>query len=234
MANDKTLLYIGAAGVAAYFLLKGGNSPQSLLTPGYAPTYVPPGTAAPVTSPTAYPTNYGINGGYVGNSAANVANYAQLVAANPNLANSNYQLSSLDAQQYLNNYADLQTGLAAQSGGASPQNIQRHWSTYGVPERRIFLPLVGPSGAPYHAPPTPPKSSGGGFFSIFPSILGAAAKILPAVLGPNDIVISPVDAEILLTGGYFVKNILPFYRNVDKQHVDLINNQFDTLVSQFS
>lgn len=173
------VMLIGAAG-AAYLLLKpsaasgGGGVAQTLanLLPGSQPQV---------------PTNYGINSGVRGNlnGVYTVSNYAQLLAANPNLGNPYYKMTEAEISQYLSNYIDLQQGLPSwighkQPDGTKPQNIsqaaQEHWLNFGCAEKRIFLPLEPPSNIPYVPPPPAPKSSGSG-------VLGSILKAVTIVAG---------------------------------------------------
>jgi len=167
MAKKSNILLIGAAGVGTYLLLKKSGNAQTTTTA------LP---AAPGSNLAVNTTNqlYGINSGLKGGNGSfnTVSNYAQLAAQVPNLTNVNYQLSDSEKTQYLANYLDLQQGLPGWIGqkhngvkmNSINDAIQVHWSVYGVPEQRIFLPLVPPSNVAYKPPPQNPKSSGGGLF----------------------------------------------------------------------
>lgn len=171
-------------GLAAAYLLLNSNS-------GSSPAAGNPVTDALVPQPaaSAVPTTYGINSGVRGGNGSfyTVSNYAQLLAANPNLGNPNYQMTATENGQYFNNYLDLQQGLPSWVGQkmlngvkatSLMQAIQGHWTFYGCAEKRIFLPLQPPSGAQYIPPPPQPKSSGSGIFGTIlrvATIVGGAA-----------------------------------------------------------
>jgi len=169
--KNNSLLILAGVGVGAYFLLNGSSA--SAAVPSVAASSLAPGTPAPLI---------GQNLGFVGGNNNFVANYSQLLAADPNLANPNYQLNPLQAQQYLNNYQDLQTGLPTWIDGKTiktlAQAIQQHWTKFGAAEKRIYYPLQPASTVPYVPPPPHPKSTGG---SIWKSIAIAATVLGGAV-----------------------------------------------------
>ena len=253
MANDKTLIYVGAA-AAAYFLFFAPSS-TGTAAPGASilNNLLPTGTPAAG----AIPTTYGINGGYSGNYAAVVSNYAQLVAANPNLGNPYYQLTQPEQQQYVANYKDIAQGVPTWPGGLSAANIQKHWTLYGCAQKRIFLPLQPPSAAPYIAPQPNPKSSGGNgiFKTILEGVTAVGAGVLEVTsLGTLTPIVAPATAaalslesqikgvspvlsdaeiELLLTGAAVMKDILPYYMQVDPAATMAITNKLNSVLSQY-
>lgn len=223
------LLYIGGAAAVYFLFLKPKAAPAPVFIPGTnipAPAPVstnPLSNLFPVISPVqSTVTNYGINSGIKGGNGSfyTVNNYAQLLAANPNLGNPNYTLSPAESSQYLANYSDLQTGLPTWVGqkmldGTTASNlsmaIQGHWRIYGCAEKRIYLPLQPPSTAAFIPPPANPKSSGGGS-SVLGTALGVATSILPLLLGVDtDPRLSNAEIQVLMTGGAILNDILPLY-----------------------
>ena len=172
------IIILGGA-AAAYFLLNNNSASaptastvvsnlQNLLNP----------------SPTSQ-TLTGINSGILGGNGSfyTCSNYAQLAAADPNLLNPNYQLTPDQAQQYYNNYTDLQQWISQPSVLAQLHTVQNamqyHWTKYGVATKRIYYPFNIPSTAAYIAPPPAAKSSGSG---ILGTILKAATIVAGGVL----------------------------------------------------
>lgn len=216
MAKKNNILLIGAGAAALYFLY---NSKQTAATttPGAA-TPAPAGSNLAVnTTPQLYGINSGLKGG--NGSFYTVSNYTTLLAQNPNLGNVNYQLTDAEKAQYLSNYLDLQQGLPTWIGqkhnGVTMNNIndaiQVHWSVYGVPEQRIFLPLVPPSGANYIAPPPNPKSSGGGLFKGILeglTLVGGVALTIASAGAAAPIVAPAVAATLTTTAVSTEANIL--------------------------
>jgi hypothetical protein len=199
------LVIVGGA-AALYFLF--GNSGSS--TPGT--TSVNPITNAlaqllpgSTTTTQQIPTTYGINSGIRGGDGSyfTCANYAQLLAVNPNLGNPNYVMTDTENGQYLANYLNLQQALPYWVGqkaidGTHPANIlqaaQVHWRNYGCAAKMIFLPLEPPSGANYVPPPSAKKSSGSG-------ILGTILKSVTIVAGAALTVASAGTAAPLIAAG---------------------------------
>ena len=130
------VLLLAGIGAGAYFLLNRSSVPAAV--PSVSVSSLAPGTPAPLIG-----QNSGILGG--NGSFYTVANYSQLLAANPNIGNPNYQLNPLQAQQYFNNYQDLQSGLPTWIDGKTLKTladaIQQHWTKYGAAEKRIYYPL---------------------------------------------------------------------------------------------
>lgn len=183
------VLWIGAAAAAYLLFSNSGTAAPAAATSAGTAVSDALSSLLPVTpTTTAVPTTYGVNSGIRGGvgGAYTISNYAQLLAANPNLGNPNYQMTAAEYTQYYNNYLDLEqwastlpknnkdqviNGLAAQ--------MQYHWTNYGCAEKRIFLPIEPPSNIAYTPPPPSPKSSGGG---IFTTILKAATIVGGAAL----------------------------------------------------
>jgi hypothetical protein len=249
MANSINPLVIGGAAVGLYLLLKPSSPaiPASASAPasgGSLLSSLLPGSAAP-----AVPTTYGINSGVRGGNGSfyTCSNYAQLLAANPNLGNPSYQMSAGENTQYLANYSDLQQGLPSwigvrQPDGSTPQNInqaaQAHWKYFGCAEKRIFLPLQPPSTAAYIPPPANVKaaSSGGGgsFWSSALQVAGAVAETAILAGTPADpYQLTDAEVNIIVTGSAIAKNILPFYLQVAPELVASINNKMDVLLSAY-
>ena len=245
MKNNNTILYIGAAAAAYYLFLRPqtpttpGSSSVSVINPSTGLTSLLPGSSSGT------PTTYGVNVGVPGGSPQ-ITNYAALLAANPNLANPNYQMTAAENAQYLANYLDLQQGLQSwinhkMADGTTPKNIQQaaqsHWHMYGCAEKRIFLPLQPPSSKQFVPPPANAKSSGGGS-SWVGTALTVAGSVAVALIGPPDSEpteqLSDAEIQMLVTGGAILKKILPFYLEVAPTLVTSIENKLDSLVSQYA
>ena len=226
--DNKVLIYGGIAAAAYFLFIKPSGT--SIINPTGAPGV--PGT--PVNTGN-IPTTYGVNGGYTGNYAAVVSNYNTLIQADPNLSNPNYQLSPSEAQQYAANYADISQGVATWPGGLSQKNLQKHWTLYGCAQKRIFLPLVPPSAAPYVATvQNNPKSSGGGGSSWVGPAITTAGMIVVALLGVDDTKLNNAECQLLFTGSAIMKDILPFYALSNRIAVNEIQGRLDDLLTQYA
>ncbi|MGH7954836.1 MAG: hypothetical protein ACREOZ_02625 [Gloeomargaritales cyanobacterium] len=218
------IVYVAGAGVLAYLFLNKSAVPGSTSAPSLLNNLLPSST----------PTTYGINAGtLLHNDHDAVQNYAQLTTANPNLLNSNYQMSAGENAQYGANYLDLRQGLASWPGGYTPANLQKHWGLYGVADQRIFLPLVPTSNGSFIVPPANPKTSAGG--GIFGTILKAVTTIGPslvALAGPED-QLNDTELNLIVTSALIFKKILPFFAIIDKSLVISINNKIDSLLTQY-
>lgn len=232
--KTEQLLLLGGAGIAAYMLLK----PHAQTIPGS-------GTTIPVSTGSGGTTvlvgkNSGVRGG--NGSFYTVSNYNQLLQANPNLGNPQYQMTSSELAQYLANYSDLQQGLPSWVGQKDPTgNImtsltraeQVHWQYHGCAEQRIFLPLQPPSTANYIPPPpntnTSSGSSGGGWLS---SALGIATTVIGLLGEPAQL--NNADAQALFTMSAIIKDILPLYASTDPLLTRAIEVRMNTLLIQYS
>lgn len=235
--SNNTLLYVGAAAVGAYLLLGKSSKPAQTL---------PNGSIIPAGGSTTIGFNSGIKGG--NGSFYTVANYSQLLAANPNLGNPNYQMTSAEINQYMANYSDLQQAFPAdiQTGavfyGIKSTSIQQlaqlHWLHSGCAEQRIFLPLQPPSTANYIPPPPNPattSSSSGSGSAWVGDALKIAGTVAAIFLGPADNPqLNALEAQTLITGAAVLKKILPIYLQVDPTLVNSIQNKLDGLLSQYA
>lgn len=232
MSKISPIVYIGGA-AAVYFLF---------LRPAT------PGAASPLASilPGSTTALIGINSGIKGGNGSyyTVSNYAALIAANPNLANPNYQLSPAENAQYIANYQDLQTGLAifvAQGGvngvkfNTMQAAAQYHWTNYGPQTQRIFVPMQPPSTAAYVPPPVAPKAaSSGNFLSDALSVATKVVPIVAAIAGEyNAPQLNDADVELLFTSAAIIKQILPFYAGSDIVQVNRIDTTLDNLLIQY-
>lgn len=203
------IVLFGGAGLVLLYLLKGNGS---------------------ISLPGSTPDNIGINSGQLGGNGSfnTVANYEQLLAANPNLGNPNYQMNGMEAGQYLSNYLDLRQGIGAESGGLSLANVNKHWHQYGCAEKRIFLPLQPPSMVTYIPPP---KSASG---SSWTSWIGTALEIAAAIAGTDQGKgLNDKEIEVLITGGAILTDILPFYQLADPQRVLKAETKLQSLLLQY-
>lgn len=147
-----------------------------------------------------------------------VSTYAQAVAENPNTLNSNYVMTDAEAQQLLNNYLDLRQGLV--TGGWNKNILQAArdwWKLHGVAEKRVFVPLLVPSTAPYV--PAPSNSNSSGSSSWVGSALSIAGTIL-AFFGVDDNKLNDTEIEILFTSAAIAKDILPLYHTTLSKQID--------------
>lgn len=227
-------LLIAGIGVGALYLLSSNSNPLASIIPtGNSASIIPGGTTTTQTQ------LYGVN-----NGTGVVSNYAQLVVADPNLGNPNYQMTDNEVAQYLANYLDLQQGLPSwighkQHNGVTPKTLQQaaqvHWTTFGCAEKRIFLPLQPPSNKPYVPPPKNAKSSGSGSSWIGPTI-SAVGTIVASLLGPGepDPVLNDGELQVLFTGGKVLKDILPMFADADPMLTKAIDQQFTALLLPYA
>lgn len=243
-------LVIGGLGIGAYLLLRS-NTQAAATTTATATT---PVTVSPVTQTLAsllpgsttttqqIPTTYGINNIALGGNNNIVANYAQLLQANPNLGNPNYQMTAAENAQYLANYNDLRQGLQLWIGKKDLRGVQvtslsqaaqEHWTIYGCAEKRIFLPLEPPDATNYVPPPPAPKSSSSTGSTIVSTALNVATTVLPFILGETaEPDLNDADQEILFTGAAILYDILPLYANADPKLTGLIHNKLDQVLKE--
>lgn len=231
MKTDQILLYGGGA-LAAYMLFLKPKSPVAVtpgvISPGVS---IQPGTAL-----------VGQNSGATAGNGSfyTVSNYNQLLAANPNLGNPNYQLTSSELSQYIANYLDLQQGLPTWVGKKDPSgnlmtSLQRaeqvHWQYHGCAEKRIFLPLQPPSTGNYIPPPVNANTSGGGG-SWLSSALGIATTVV-GLLGDSE-QLNAADAQALFCMGAIIKDILPLYAESDPLLTRAIEVKLNALQVQYA
>lgn len=242
------LLIIGGA-AAAYLLLSNSSSNGATNPIAAGPAVQSLASLLPgsTTATTTIPTTYGINSGQLGGDGSfyTVSNYTQLLAANPNLGNPNYQMTAAENSQYLANYLNLQQGLPTwinqkdllgQKVNTLAQAAQAHWTEYGCASKMIFLPLQPPSNANFIPPPVPPKkASSSSTGTVVTSALKIAATVLPFILGETDeATLSAADQQILFSGAAILYDILPLYANADPQLTGMIKNKLDSLLKQYS
>jgi hypothetical protein len=217
-------------------------------------------TAAEAGTTQVYGVNSGVKGG--NGSFYTCANYDQLLALNPNLGNPNYVMTQAEANTYLSNYLDLQQALPTWVGqdtygfhvNTIYDAVTLHWKDYGCAEKRIFYPLVPPSNNNYIPPPPKAASTSiwgtiakvatiaaGGILTV--ASAGTAAPLIAAgtsaaltaesaIHGPDIAQLSDMDLQTIVTGGYILKKILPFYLESSPDVVNSIINQLDALLLQ--
>lgn len=235
MKTDQILLYGGGA-IAAYMLF---IKPKTV-TPGTT-TVIPGGTTS-IPASGLVGINSGVRGG--NGSFYTVSNYNQLLAANPNLGNPNYQMTAAESQQYLANYTDLNAPGALpswigkkQPDGFTPQNLQQacwsHWKFDGCAEKRIFLPMQPPSTASYIPPPVnPTASNSGGGSSWVSSALGIATTVIGLLGEPDQL--NQADVQKLFTMSAVIQDILPLYAENDPILTRAIEVRMNALLNQYS
>jgi len=244
-SNINPWILVGGA-AAIYFLTRPASAPGTVPSTGI--TSIIPGlnNVIPGSGATSA-ANVGVNSGVKGGNGSfyTVANYAALLAANPNLGNPNYQMTDAEAQQYLANYSDLQTGLPTWIGhpdvGGNTvtslnQAAREHWKYYGCAEKRIYLPLQPPSTAAFIPPPVNNQAKSGGGSSWIGSAISTVGSIALALLGNQSAsvpVLNDGEVNVLVTGAAIVKKILPFYLQVAPDLVHSIENNIDAALSQY-
>lgn len=234
---DKTLLYIGGAValVGGYILYENSQTPA-------AAAAATPATAAPGTAPASL-ASLAVPGAPAAPASYNdqyykTYQYPAILAAYPQVGNPNYVLTPTDAQNYLNNYLELQQWVPTVVGSGKKYSnaqaaLQWHWKTYGVPYQYSFIPFTPPKNANYVPAPAVAKSSGSS--STFDDILkgvGTAVTVVASLAGPGD-GLNDTQLVLLLNGGGVLKNILPLYANDDRQHVMAIEQAFDSVINGY-
>jgi hypothetical protein len=236
---NKDILYIGGAAVLGYVLLS-----KTTATPA-ATAAATTGSSLAVTgapaAPAVYDPNYYLT-----------YQYPAMLAANPNIGNPNYQLTSADAAQYLANYLELQqwlpTVVPSSRFSSQLQALQWHWTTWGVPSKWTFLPLVPPKRDAYVAAPVNsnavPVAGSSAKVTVNPTAAAASSggnwvsAALPVVttliglLGPGDNQLNNDDVAVLFNGGGVIKEMLPLFYNDSRSF--LIEDKLNMLLAQYS
>lgn len=208
--KTNTLLIAGGLGVAAWWYFT-----QNKTVPVTSST--PVTTSAPVGTPVGTPV-IPVGTGAFSNAFYLEYQYPAITSAYPQVLNPNYQLSSIDATNYYNNYLDLQQWWALATTKNKWKTLQAtmqyHWSTYGVPQQRSFIPFTPPDNAPFVPPPANAKSSGSGF--PLGTAISTAGSIAIALLGVQDATrLNDEELNVLFSASAILKNILPFYWKSD-------------------
>lgn len=209
---DYVLLGGGALLILPSLLKTTGTNPAGSLTTSNAP-------AAPAVFSTAYYLQY---------------QYPAMLAANPNIGNPSYTLTPAEANQYLSNYLDI----AQWAGTVVPKQFpttqaaaQYHWKTYGVAEKRTFLPLIPQDRSTYTPAQSNGNTSGGGDW------VGEALQIagtVAAFFGTTDLLLNNKEAEVVITGSAVAMGILPFYYNQPGSLALNIDDRLNTIVKQYT
>lgn len=218
-----TVLYIGGAAFLAYLFLKGAPTPGTVtaVTSVNYP-YLLPGAPPP---PATWDFNYYLQW-----------EYPAMQKADPEILNSNHQLTASEAAQYKANYSDVRAWLSSVTQAGQPfagnemAAIQYHWTKGGIPDRRTFLPLLPPATGGLPPPPVNQNSSGSG--SFLSSAL-AVASTVAMFLGPGDEKLNDYDCAVLINGAAIIKEILPMYYFVDDRALN-IENKLTALLTQYT
>lgn len=173
-------------------------------------------------------------------------NYPAVIASDNRQVNSNYTLTDQEADQYIENYWDIEQwihtfGIATNNQAAYRDKARYHWQHNGVAEKRIFVPLIPKSNAPYIPPPPAPKKS---TLTTIESILSPVTSLIST--GVNVVKLAsaagingfPQDMEdetlqTLVCGGYILKNILKFYVNSNLNSVVLIEAKLSSIINDY-
>ena len=205
---------VGAAGIGLFLLTR--KSPATTLS-----TTTSVATAGAPPAPTSYNQAYYLQ-----------YQYPAMVAQDPNITNPNYTLTQAQANQYLQNYLELQqwiTTVVPKPFATQLAALQYHWKTYGVALKYTYLPLIPPKNANWTPPPANANSSGSS--STFSTILGAATSII-ALLGDKQR-LNDADLELLFNGCAVAKNIVPLYMKADPRMSVLINQKMDEVLTDY-
>lgn len=232
------MLYGGVA-VAAFLLLNKSKNTTPILKTNTGTSITPTSPVSNTVTPTGTYSDPNANVLISKESGLTNAQYAAMLAQNPNIANPNYRLTDAEATQYLNNYLDLRQELPnwVKSGhigsGTLLDAAREHWKEFGAVVKMTFLPMNPPSARAYEPPPPQPataatKTSGGGFWSTIGKGLGVATSIVGLF---GDEKLNDKELEILTTGSAILNDILPMFGN-DKQSV-VIKERMDGLLKQY-
>lgn len=217
--NSNTGLYIGLAAAAGAFLLLKSKSTAAVTTPGNTSVYNATGGYPYAILPGAPPVPSTWNFQYYLQWI-----YPAMIKANPNVQNSNYQLTPAELQQYYASYPDLQGWIPTVVPHNFPdQNtaLQSHWTHNAVAESRSFMPFLPTSTKGYTPPPANSNSSGGTpWYSTALSIAGSVIALAGRDEFDNPVQsvalmsvpkLNDYDVEILITGSAIGLELLPFY-----------------------
>jgi hypothetical protein len=211
--GNNTLLYVGGAGLLAWLFLKpktsalatNSTTPGQTLQPGDPYPFVIAANHPPV--PTSW--NYAYYLQYI---------YPAMTAANPNVANPNYQLSASELAQYLSNYSDLRgwlnSGIIPHPFANQNAALQSHWTHNGVAESRSFMPFLPTTTAPYTPPPANANTSGGGsWITDALKVAGTVVAVIAGTDGSTTVLLNDREAEVLIEGSDIGLEMLKFYYN---------------------
>lgn len=250
--KNKTLLYAGI-GVGAYLLLTSNSSnPLSSILPTQSTTSIPANTTQTTTAGViaAYGT-YLLQGAPAPPAAFPPGQWQQIdrtyfftwelpahIKVNPNVGVQSYTLTDTEAAQLMANFSDIATWANGDGKTAlkvsSPYDACRYWwHTYGVSDRRTFLPMT-PKFLGAYVPvvqPAKPATSGSG--SWVSTALGIAGSVV-ALLGPNDPPLNAMDQQLLFTSAAVINEILPFYYKTNKKLAVPINDRLQSLLKQYA
>lgn len=231
------MLYVGLGGAAlvAYYLYEKGQ----VIVPATVATPVPATTATGYPVPDfsgQVPNNYSTPGYFED------VLYPAAVKYDPQIGNPGYTPTDAECTQLLQNYLDLRQGLQQRVNGSHTmtQVVQDWWHTNGVPEKRIFLPLVPSSAVPYTGPLPNANSSGSG--STLKTI-GTVASIAAMILGVgegnvqtslNQPLLNDYECEVLITGAAIAFDIIPFYYSQRSNLALQIEDRMEALVEQYT
>lgn len=243
--SDNTMMYVAGAGVLA-LLVMSKSSAATVATPtsnayGVIPVTPPASSAVPTGGATTIPLS-DICPGLVGNNTMvpvppavyNTAYFMQyqypaLTAHNPNLLNSNYQLTLGELAQYAANYVAVAQGVKTwtSNGGNYNLNLQSHWKQYGVAGHYVFDPFLPTVTAPY----VPPAATSSKTSSSTGSTILSVATGLISLLGIGSPIpeLTDLDLETVAEGYAVMKDLLPMFYGADSRAADIDQDFIDTL-----
>lgn len=249
------MLYAGL-GVGAVLLLTSKNNPLAALLPATGTNSTSPAQGTQTTVPgviAAYGT-YLLTGAPVPPSSWPPGQWQNIdrtyfftwelpahIKVNPNVGVQSYTLTDAEAGVLMNNYIDIQQWATGNGPGygmhdlkvSTPADCCRYWwHTYGVSDRRTFLPMVPVFTGTFIKPVTTTSSSSGGG-SWISTALGIAGSVV-ALLGPNDPPLNDADQQMLFTGAAVMNEILPFYYKSNPKLSTAIDDRLQALLKQYA
>lgn len=255
MAKNNTILIIGAAAAAVFVLPKlMGSSGSSILPSSTSSTSAQPGATTSVPGVVQAYGTYVLQGAppppsqWLAGSWPTISKpyylqyeYPAHQKINPNIVNSGYTMTDAEAQQYLNNYADINqwaNSTAANGGvhqwGSALNAAKKHWQTFQPAEQRTFLPLVPPFTGVWVPPVSNPNTSTSSSGSSWVSTALTIGTTLVGLLGPNDAAFTDADLEIIATGGFVVQQVAECYMNVKPKMASAILAKLDSIIKQYA
>jgi hypothetical protein len=240
--NTTNWLLIGAAGLAALFVF--GNKSTSSGTSTTNNPNIPPNSLLPNSPPV--PTVF--NQQYY-----ETYEYPAMLAANPNIGNSNYSLTDAEARQYLINNNDIAQWAAIVVPTDFPDNnsaARYHWKTYGVAGKYSFMPFAPTKSTPLSASMVQSnqnqvaqaKSGGSSFWSgLANSVLGIGTQLATTAIlaGCDNNTVAGItelnehEQFVVTNGAAILFNILPYYNSqTNGSKANAIENRFNNVLLQ--
>lgn len=161
--------------------------------------------------------------------------YPAMLAANPNIGNPNYQLTQAEANQYFNNYLELQqweVTVVPKPFANLLIAMQYHWHTYGVAQQYSFTPFLPTKNVNWTPPPVNKNASGSSTQSWIGTALSIATTVA-AILSPPP-VLNHAEAEVLINGSAIGLNILPMFYEATNGYASAAMGKMEDLLTQYT